>query len=253
VPVMLENAIKPRIREDKILRFLVEGTVSETGSEFFRALARNLSEALQTHGAWITEYLPETRRLRALAFWLNGGFLEHFEHAIDGTPCQPVIETKSRAHFPERLLEFFPNDPDLAALGAVSYMGTPLLDADGTLLGHLAVLDNRGDDIFPLAEAFGRRFADRMGRRFEELTDEDKRLLKAYSWPGNAFANCKTLLSARSSCLPVANSISHAQYLRRMAVNRPRPSRLVRPLLNRQRFFPPSNFRNSKSATCFAR
>ena len=117
--------------------------MSETGSEFFRALARNLSEALQTCGAWITEYLPETRRLRALAFWLNGGFLEHYEHAIDGTPCQPVIETKSRAHFPERLLEFFPNEPDLTALGAVSYMGTPLLDANGILLGHLAVLDNR--------------------------------------------------------------------------------------------------------------
>ena len=78
-----------------------------------------------------------------MAFWLNDGFLEHFEHAIDGTPCQAVIDTKSRAHFPERLLEFFPNDPDLAALGAVSYLDTPLLDADGTLLGHLAVLDNR--------------------------------------------------------------------------------------------------------------
>ena len=64
---MLESAVKPRIREDKILRFLVEGTVSETGPEFFRALARNLSEALQTCGAWMTEYLPETRRLRALA------------------------------------------------------------------------------------------------------------------------------------------------------------------------------------------
>ena len=140
---MLENVIKPRIREDKILRFLVEGTVSGTGSEFFQALARNLSEALQTCGAWVTEYLPETRRLRALAFWLNGGFLDHYEHAIDGTLCQPVIETKSRAHFPERLLDLFPHNADLAALGAVSYMGTPLLDADGTLLGHLAVLDNR--------------------------------------------------------------------------------------------------------------
>ncbi len=105
-------------------------------------MARNLSEALQTCGAWVTEYLPETRRLRALAFWLNGGFLEHYEHAIDGTPCQPVIETKSRAHFPERLLDLFPHNADLAALGAVSYMGTTLLDADGTLLGHLAVLDN---------------------------------------------------------------------------------------------------------------
>lgn len=143
MPVTLEDGVKRRIREDKILRFLVEGTVSETGSEFFRALARNLSEALQTYGAWVTEYLPESRRLRALAFWLKDGFLDHYEHAIEGTPCQPVIETKSRAHFPERLLEFFPNDPDLMAIGAVSYMGTPLLDADGTLIGHLAVLDNR--------------------------------------------------------------------------------------------------------------
>jgi hypothetical protein len=155
---MPENAIERRIRKDKILRFLVEGTVSETGSEFFRALARNLSEALQTCGAWITEYLPETRRLRALAFWLNGGFLEHYEHAIDGTPCQAVIETKSRAHFPERLLEFFPTDPDLAALGAASYMGTPLLDADGTLLGHLPSRSFTSCSIssqFGLSQSFG--------------------------------------------------------------------------------------------------
>jgi hypothetical protein len=69
---MRESAIKPRIQEDKVLRFLVEGTVSETGTEFFRALARNLSEALQTYGASVTEYIPETRRLRALAFWLKG-------------------------------------------------------------------------------------------------------------------------------------------------------------------------------------
>ena len=174
---MLENAIKPRIREDKILRFLVEGTVSETGSEFFRALARNLSEALQTYGAWVTEYLPETRRLRALAFWLNDRFLDRYEHAIDGTPCQAVIDTKSRAHFPERLLEFFPNEPDLAALGAASYMGTPLLDTDGTLLGHLAVLDNRPmpaePQLYELFDLFAARAVAELRRlRAEAATRE---------------------------------------------------------------------------------
>jgi hypothetical protein len=92
VAVMLENLIKRRIREDEILRFLVEGTVSETGTEFFRALARNLSEALQTCGAWVTEYLPESRRLRALAFWISDRFLDHFEYAIDGTACQSVLK-----------------------------------------------------------------------------------------------------------------------------------------------------------------
>ncbi|HEY5704105.1 MAG TPA: sigma 54-interacting transcriptional regulator [Terrimicrobiaceae bacterium] len=50
---------------------------------------------------------------------------------------------------------------------------------------RVPTLQERGDDIFLLAEAFGRRFAERMGRRFDELTDEDKRLLKAYAWPGN--------------------------------------------------------------------
>jgi transcriptional regulator with GAF, ATPase, and Fis domain len=42
---------------------------------------------------------------------------------------------------------------------------------------RLPALRERGDDIFLLAEAFGQRFAERMGRRFEGLTDEDKRLL----------------------------------------------------------------------------
>ena len=66
---MLEDATKLRIREDKILRFLVEGTVSETGADFFRALARNLSEALQTCGAIVTEYR------RRLAMSSCGGLL----------------------------------------------------------------------------------------------------------------------------------------------------------------------------------
>ena len=75
---MLEDATKLRIREDKILRFLVEGTVSETGADFFRALARNLSEALQTCGAIVTEYLGDSRCLRAVAFWVNDRFLDEY-------------------------------------------------------------------------------------------------------------------------------------------------------------------------------
>jgi len=50
---------------------------------------------------------------------------------------------------------------------------------------RLPALRERRDDICLLAEAFGRRFAERMGRHFEELTDEDRQLLKAYPWPGN--------------------------------------------------------------------
>jgi hypothetical protein len=45
-----------RLDEDDALRAVVEGTVSETGREHYRALVRNLAAALDTHGAWVTKY-----------------------------------------------------------------------------------------------------------------------------------------------------------------------------------------------------
>src|SRR5215467_7599893 len=74
------------------LRLVVEGTVSETGEEFFRALVRNLARALDTIGAWVTEFLPKEQKLRALAMWFDGEFVDGYEYQVDGTPCQTAVE-----------------------------------------------------------------------------------------------------------------------------------------------------------------
>jgi hypothetical protein len=57
---------------DASLRTILEGTATETGERFFAALVENLARALNTHGAWVTEYIEEQRRLKALAFWMGG-------------------------------------------------------------------------------------------------------------------------------------------------------------------------------------
>jgi PAS domain S-box-containing protein len=129
--------------DNGLLRTIMDGTASETGAGFFRALVQNLSRALGTHGAWVTEYLPREQRLRALAFWLGDGYIEDYAYDIVGTPCEPTIRSKSRLHIPERVVQLFPGDPDLPKLGAVSYMGFPLLDPADQVLGNLAVLDTR--------------------------------------------------------------------------------------------------------------
>jgi transcriptional regulator with GAF, ATPase, and Fis domain len=46
-------------------------------------------------------------------------------------------------------------------------------------------LRKRNDDILLLANAFAAKFAQRLGRKIEPLSDECKRRLMAYSWPGN--------------------------------------------------------------------
>ncbi|HXJ04924.1 MAG TPA: hypothetical protein VNH65_07485 [Candidatus Acidoferrum sp.] len=102
------------------MRYLLEGTSSQTGQEFFRALVRSAALAMDVAGVWITEYLRERKVLRSLAFWMNGQYIQDYEYSIAGTPCGVVIEEARLVHCPGRIIELFPNDSDLTALNAVS-------------------------------------------------------------------------------------------------------------------------------------
>ena len=135
--------------EDFLLRTISDGTASETGSSFFRALVKNLSQALGTHGAWVAEFIPEPRLLKAFAFWLGGEYVESYEYNIEGTPCEQLLRRKTHLHIPQNVVDLFPGDPDLPKIGAVSYIGFPLLDDNRELLGNVAVVDTK-----PIPESF---------------------------------------------------------------------------------------------------
>ena len=157
---------------DVALRKILEGTATETGEQFFKALVENLAAALNTHGAWVTEYFPESRRLKALAFWMGGQWLKDWEMVVNGTPCERVIDERCLIHIPDNLLEIYAEDPDVQAVGAASYMGMPLLDLDGKILGHLAVLDLRPMPAEPRAQALFQIFAARAAAELRRMRAE---------------------------------------------------------------------------------
>jgi PAS domain S-box-containing protein len=157
--------------EGAVLRQILEGTATETGESFFAALVENLAKALGTHGAWVTIWHGETR-LRAVAFWLADRFVSDFEYDLAGTPCEPVFRECRLVHIQDRVVELYPDDPELAAVGAVSYMGVPLLDFDGRILGHLAVLDKRPMPPEPRLQALFRIFAARASAEMQRLRAE---------------------------------------------------------------------------------
>lgn len=160
--------------EDLALRKILEGTASHTGQEFFRALVKNLADALGTKSAWVTEYLPDRGILRALAFWKEDHFEDEYEFEITGTACEQVLATKQLFHIPDNIIELYPNDPDLKDGKASSYLGMPLLDLDGTILGHLAVLDSRPmPDEARNVDLF-RIFADRAASELRRLSAENR-------------------------------------------------------------------------------
>jgi len=162
------------VDEDAALRRILEGTATETGERFFQALVKNLSLVLGTEGAWVTEYIEESQRLRALAFWLGGQWVHGYEYDIAGSPCEHVIKDSRMVHVPENVVALYPTDPDLAKFQAVSYLGVPLLDVDGAVLGHLAVIDTRSMPEEPRCQAIFQIFAARAAAEHQRLSAEMK-------------------------------------------------------------------------------
>jgi PAS domain S-box-containing protein len=171
---MQENFQQPftNMDEETALRTILEGTATETGERFFESLVENLAKALHTHAAWVTEYIPESRRLKALAFYLNGSFLKEWAMDLAGTPCEHVIDQARLIHFPDNLLNLFPIDPDITGLKAASYMGLPLTDTSGIILGHLAVMDLQPMPADPRVEGIFRIFASRAAAELQRLQAE---------------------------------------------------------------------------------
>jgi formate hydrogenlyase transcriptional activator len=171
----MQEGLRPALAsEDAAIRYLVEGTAAHTGPEFFSALVKHLAFALGVNGAWVTELCPDGRRLRALAFWLQDRYVPDYEYTIENTPCGTVVETASLFHVPDNVIELFPLDPDLVSLNAVSYLGLPLLDEDGSVLGHLAAIDGKPLPLTSRLEALLRIFGARAGAEMQRLRSESR-------------------------------------------------------------------------------
>ncbi|MBY0401453.1 GAF domain-containing protein, partial [Myxococcota bacterium] len=126
-----------------VLQAVLEGTVRSTGEAFFQAAVKNLARALGMQHALVGRCDPETRSsITTLAVWSGDAEVPNFEYALEGTPCQNVIQ-QSTCAYPDGIQALFPEDLLLAEMNARSYVGTPLMLEGERPLGVLAVLDDR--------------------------------------------------------------------------------------------------------------
>jgi len=130
-------------RLDKLLRTIAEGTASVTGGDFLHSLVRYLAEALDVRYSFVSEFAGSKTRVRTLAFWAVDHFLDNFEYDLAGTPCEAVLAGEM-CLYKEHVRDFFPDHrKELEEIGAESYLAIPLMNADGAVLGHLALIDTK--------------------------------------------------------------------------------------------------------------
>ena len=174
------------------LKQIIESTSSYTGKEFFRALVKNLSEILDVHGVWVTEFWPKQNKLNALAFYLNEKQVEEYTYNVTDTPCEPVLNSHDICHIPKNVIDLFPKNLDLKPLGAVSYMGISLRDTDDNTIGHLALLDNKPmpeiPEVFAIFKIFALRAAAELRREIAQrkIAESESKLYRLVNGTSDA-------------------------------------------------------------------
>ncbi len=176
------------------LRAIVEGTARNTGEVFFASLVKHLASAIGVSYAFVAEFAQTKTRVRTISYWGPDGLRPNVEFDLYGTPCEDVVRG-SLCHHPRGVREMFPLDPDLVDLGVESYLGVPLLDGGGNVLGHLAVFDDNPMPAEPRLLFIFRIFATRAAAELERLTVEkqlvesERRYRDLYEEAPNAYVS----------------------------------------------------------------
>ena len=144
-PIKLRGTVQDisaRKISDQALRILAE-TGSDNKHNIFELIVQQLALSQGTRYALIAEvdkHNPE--RVNTLAVWANNGFIDNFSYTLAGTPCNNVIQQEA-CFYPSNIQNLFPDDPLLVDMHAEGYLGLPLTNNQGEVMGLIAVLDDK--------------------------------------------------------------------------------------------------------------
>ncbi len=139
--LVMDIDIHGRKELEETLIQAAEGLSAVSGLEFFQALMRNLSAILGTRDNLVC-YCPDDppTRARTLAYYSRGKFWDNFEYELDGTSCGAVITRRETVYVPTGVCDIWPLEKQY---DRDSYIGVPMFDSAGKIIGHFACMDGK--------------------------------------------------------------------------------------------------------------
>jgi two-component system, sensor histidine kinase and response regulator len=162
----------------ELIRVINSGITSNTGAEFFRELTRSLAAALNAHTVFVAQIDTVAYEADILAIWSGDSYGPLGRFNLSATPCEIILDGQIAA-FARRVADLFPASRQiLESRGIHSYLAIPITGELGTVVGHIAVQDQRERDWTETEVGILRLFANRAAAELKRR-DHEKNLENA--------------------------------------------------------------------------
>lgn len=131
--------ITERRKTELATRALMMSVVETTGANSLRIITETISSWLGADCVVIGELIQENETVHVLSMFLDGNNSSDFSYDFRGTPCEQVTKT-GFSLYPDDLACTFPRCKFLSEMRFRGYIGTPLHDSSGNIIGILCVL-----------------------------------------------------------------------------------------------------------------
>ncbi|WP_394147757.1 sensor histidine kinase [Shewanella atlantica] len=146
---------------------IIEGVSNAYGMDFFERLTLKLDQVIGADFTFIAQ-IDEIKQLsQTITYVENGQLAENFIYSLAYTPCADVASNRVCC-FPSDVCSLYPDDQILIDLELEAYVGTPLHDSKGKVMGLIVALYKRPivnqESVITLFKIFSGRVAAEMER-----------------------------------------------------------------------------------------
>ena len=139
-PSAVLTSLEPQERA-RLLDVARGAVFDRSGSDFFSGLAHLLYALVGAELVLIGQIAPDDpTKVQTIARYTRGERGVNYTYDLAGTPCETVVGPAKLCAYPQGIAGIFPDDEELEQMGAQGYVGLPLFDRSGTMIGLLALV-----------------------------------------------------------------------------------------------------------------
>jgi signal transduction histidine kinase len=124
--------------KDDAIKLINDRLVTGTFQEHLNNLVAALSEAFDLPYVFIGVPTEDRQKIQTLAFSAQKSIIENVTYNLSKTPCSEIYEIQQKVIYSNHLDKVYTENNTIQIWGGKSYLGYPLLNKSGNVIGHFA-------------------------------------------------------------------------------------------------------------------